>query len=211
MRNLTRRTFLGFGSTLLLAACSGRASSAPRDALAPTPHIPDEDELPPVPAACAAAATAKNIEGPFYKRGAPNRSVLVEPKDAGERLHLTGTLRTTRCAPIGGATIDVWQANAAGAYDLDGFRFRGALVTDDQGRWDLRSIVPGRYLNGDRYRPVHIHIKIKAVGFAVLTTQLYFAGDPYNDGDPFIDPSLIMDHVLEKEVRRARFDFVLPA
>lgn len=211
MRNLTRRTFLGFGSTLLLAACSGRASSAPRDALAPTPHIPDEDELPPVPAACAAAATAKNIEGPFYKRGAPNRSVLVEPKDAGERLHLTGTLRTTRCAPIGGATIDVWQANAAGAYDLDGFRFRGALVTDDQGRWDLRSIVPGRYLNGDRYRPAHIHIKIKAVGFAVLTTQLYFAGDPYNDGDPFIDPSLIMDHVLEKEVRRARFDFVLPA
>ncbi len=211
MRNPTRRTFLGLGSTLLLAACSGRASSAPRDALAPTPHIPDEDELPPVPAACTAVATAKNIEGPFYKRGAPHRSVLVRPEDAGERLHLTGTLRSTRCEPIGGATIDVWQANADGAYDLEGFRFRGALVTDAQGRWDLRSIVPGRYLNGDRYRPAHIHIKVKAAGFAVLTTQLYFAGDPYNDGDPFIDPSLVMDHAVEEGVRRARFDFVLAA
>ncbi len=212
MRNLNRRAFLGFGSSLILAACSGRASSAPRDALAPTPHIDDEDDLPPVPAAvCVADPTANNIEGPFYKRGAPHRSVLVEPKDAGERLLLAGTLRTTACDPIGGATIDVWQANAAGEYDLEGFRFRGALTTDARGRWELRSIVPGRYLNGDRYRPAHIHIKIKAKGFAVLTTQLYFAGDPYNDGDAFIEPSLIMQHTLAKEVRRAQFDFVLAA
>ena len=212
MRNLTRRTFLGFGSTLILAACSGRASSAPRDALAPTPHITDDDDLPPVPAAaCVADPTAKNIEGPFYKKGAPHRSVLAEPKDAGERLMLTGTLRSTNCDPISGATIDVWQANAAGEYDLDGFRFRGALTTDAKGRYDLRSIIPGRYLNGDRYRPAHIHIKIKAKGFPVLTTQLYFEGDPYNDGDPFIDASLIMKHTLEKEIRRARFDFVLAA
>ncbi len=212
MRNLTRRTFLGFGSTLILAACSSRVSSAPRDALAPTPHIPDEDDLPPVPAAaCVADPTAKNIEGPFYKAGAPHRSVLANEKDAGERLMLTGVLRSTKCDPISGAMIDVWQANAAGAYDLDGFRFRGALTTDAKGRYDLRTIVPGRYLNGDRYRPAHIHIKIRAKGFALLTTQLYFEGDPYNDGDPFIDASLIMKHTMEKELRRARFDFVLAA
>ena len=211
MRNLTRRTFLGFGSALILAACSGRKSSAPHDALAPTPHIPDEDGLPPVPAACVADPTAKNIEGPFYKKGAPHRSVLATAKDAGVRLMLTGTLRSTTCDPISGATIDVWQANAAGEYDLDGFRFRGALTTDAKGRYDLRSIVPGRYLNGDRYRPAHIHIKIKARGFAVLTTQLYFEGDLYNDGDPFIDASLIMKHTLENEIRRARFNFVLAA
>lgn len=211
MRDLTRRSFLGVGSTLLLAACGSRTgSAAPRDALPPTPHIADEDDLPPVPA-CAADPTAKNIEGPFYKKGAPHRSVLVDPKDAGERLLLTGTLRSTRCEPIAGATIDVWQANAAGAYDLEGFRFRGALTTDAKGRWELRSIVPGRYLNGDRYRPAHIHIKIRARGFALLTTQLYFAGDPYNDGDPFIDPSLVMQHTIADDIRRARFDFVISA
>src|SRR3954470_24532095 len=213
MRDLNRRTFLGFGPPLPPAACGSRAArSAPRDALEPTKHIADEDDLPPLPAAaCTADATAKNIEGPFYKAGAPHRSVLVDRKDAGERLRLTGALRTTACAPIAGATIDVWQANAAGEYDLDGFRFRGALVTDAQGRYDLRTIIPGRYLNGDRYRPAHIHIKVRAKGFAVLTTQLYFAGDPYNDGDPFIDTSLIMQHALEGEIQRARFDLVLPA
>lgn len=213
MRDLTRRTFLGFGSTLLLAACGSRsARSAPRDALEPTPNIPDEDDLPPAPAqACAADPTARNIEGPFYKKGAPHRSVLVDPNDEGQRIRITGTLQSTKCAPIGGATIDVWQANAAGDYDLEGFRFRGALTTDAKGRYDLRTIIPGRYLNGDRYRPAHIHIKVKAKGFAVLTTQLYFAGDPYNDGDPFIDASLIMQHTAEKDIRRARFDFVLAA
>jgi protocatechuate 3,4-dioxygenase beta subunit len=211
MRDLTRRTFLGFGSTLLLAACGTRTSAA-RDGLAPTPHI-DEDDMPPVVAAsaCTADPTAKNIEGPFYKKGAPYRSVLVQPDDPGERLLLTGTLRSTTCAPIGGATIDVWQASAAGDYDLDGFRFRGELTTDAKGRWELHSIVPGRYLNGDRYRPAHIHIKVRARGFALLTTQLYFAGDPYNDGDPFIDRSLIMQHAIENGVRRARFDFVISA
>src|SRR5881394_131721 len=100
MRDLTRRSFLGFGiGSLALAACGSRsARSAPRDALVPTTHIHDEDDLPPVPlAACAASATAKNIEGPFYKKGAPHRSVLADPSDAGDRLRLTGVLQNTRC------------------------------------------------------------------------------------------------------------------
>jgi protocatechuate 3,4-dioxygenase beta subunit len=213
MRDLTRRSVLGLGfGSLILAACGSRSSTAaPRDALTPTTHIDDEDDLPPLPMACTAAATAKNIEGPFYRKGAPHRSVLVDPSDAGERLRVSGVLQSTRCEPIGGATIDVWQANAAGDYDNERFRFRGVLTTDKQGRYDLRTIVPGRYLNGDRYRPAHIHIKVRAAGFAVLTTQLYFAGDPYNDGDPFIDDTLIMQHALDGDIRRARFDLVLPA
>ena len=213
MRDLTRRSLLGFGvGSLVLAACGSRSSTAaPRDALVPTTHIDDEDDLPPVPMTCTASATAKNIEGPFYKKGAPHRSVLADPSDPGERLRLTGVLQTTRCEPIGGATIDVWQANAAGDYDNDTFRFRGVLTTDKKGRYDLRTIIPGRYLNGERYRPAHIHIKVRAAGFSVLTTQLYFAGDPYNDGDPFIDDTLIMQHPVDNGIHRARFDLVLPA
>ena len=70
---LNRRKLLHFGfGSLVLAACSGRAASAPRDAIAPTPPIDDDDALPPVPETCVAVATADNIEGPFYKRGAPN-------------------------------------------------------------------------------------------------------------------------------------------
>lgn len=213
---LTRRHLLSFGlGSLALAACSGRARSAPRDAagprdaIAPTPHIEDEDELPPVPAGCAALATADNIEGPFYKRGAPNRSVLVAPADDGERLVLGGRVMSTSCEPIDGAVLDIWQANAKGDYDLDGFRFRGAVTTDARGRWQLRSIVPGRYLNGRRHRPAHLHVKLRAPGYRPLTTQLYFDGDPYNEGDDFIVPSLIMTTRTEKATRIASFDFAL--
>lgn len=207
---LTRRKLLHFGfGSLVLAACSGRAGSAPRDAIAPTPQIDDDDDLPPVPATCAAVATADNIEGPFYKRGAPNRSVLVAPGDAGERLALGGRVMSTTCEPVGDAVLDIWQADARGGYDLDSFRFRGALTTDAQGRWQARTIVPGRYMNGSRYRPAHIHVKLRAKGFRPLTTQLYFDGDPYNEGDDFIVPSLIMAHNKERDVRLASFDFAL--
>lgn len=197
-----RRDFLAYG--LLLAACSRRASSAPRDALTPTPEIPDDD----APVACA--VTAANIEGPFYKPGAPSRAVLASSRDPGEPLVLTGAVRSTSCAPIAGAILDVWHADARGGYDNDGWGLRGTLATDAHGRWQLRTIVPGRYLNGRRYRPTHVHVKLRAPGHRPLTTQLYFEGDPYNDGDDFIVPSLIMPHRKVGDARRAAFDFVLP-
>jgi protocatechuate 3,4-dioxygenase beta subunit len=200
---LTRRAFLA--STPLLLGCAR--------AIVPTPSVDDgdDDELPLAPAACIAVATAANIEGPFYKPGAPNRATLVTPSDAGVRLVVGGRVLSTRCEPIGGAVLDIWHADARGDYDLDKFRFRGTLTTDAKGRWQLRSIVPGRYLNGRRYRPAHVHVKLRRDRFRSLTTQLYFAGDPYNDGDPFIDPSLIMDHHAAGDLWRAAFDFVLAA
>jgi protocatechuate 3,4-dioxygenase beta subunit len=150
-------------------------------------------------------ATADNIEGPFYRPGAPHRAVLVRDGDRGDRFVVSGVVQSTDCHPIAGAEMEIWQADARGDYDNAGFHFRGALTTDAHGRWELHTIVPGRYLNGDRYRPSHIHVKLHAGGYKPLTTQLYFAGDPYNDGDPFIVPSLVMQHAHG----RATFDFVL--
>jgi protocatechuate 3,4-dioxygenase beta subunit len=175
--------------------------------LVPTPAVDDGDDDAPPPAVCA--ATADNIEGPFWKPGAPHRAELATSRDAGERLVLAGAVRTTGCAPLAGAELDLWHADARGDYDNDGFRFRGTLVTGADGRWLVSTIVPGRYLNGRRYRPAHVHAKLRAPGHKDLTTQLYFAGDPYNDGDPFIVPSLIMTHRVEGGARRAGFDFVL--
>jgi protocatechuate 3,4-dioxygenase beta subunit len=207
----SRRDILGLGS-LLIVGCGSRASR--RDAgaatLVPTPQIADDDGPPPLPAAqSCGATTAANIEGPFYKSGAPHRAVLVDSKDRGERLVIAGTVLTPECEPIAGAELDVWHADASGGYDLEGFYFRGVLVTDDRGRYELRTIVPGRYLNGDRYRPAHVHVKLRASGHRTLTTQLYFAGDPYNDGDAFILDSLIMQTKKIGATRRAAFDFVL--
>jgi protocatechuate 3,4-dioxygenase beta subunit len=187
---ISRRDVIGLGS-LLLASCA-----------MPTVAIADDDDLP--PRRCG-PATADNIEGPFYKPGAPHRAVLATKRDAGAPLVIDGTVQTTDCKPIAGAVLDIWHADARGTYDLEGYRFRGALVTDSRGRWQLRTIVPGRYLNGRTYRPAHIHVKVRARGRAPLTTQLYFSEDPYNAKDPFIVESLIM----EQRGSRARFDFVL--
>jgi protocatechuate 3,4-dioxygenase beta subunit len=191
--SFSRREFLGLG-TLLVAACSS-----------PTLAIADDDDMPP---RCG-PATSDNIEGPFYKSGAPHRAVLATSRDPGVPFAVAGTVMTTSCEPIANAELDIWHANARGDYDLDGFRFRGALTTDMAGRWQLRTIVPGRYLNGATYRPAHLHVKVRAPGHPELTTQLYFAGDPYNAKDPFIVTSLIMRHRAVRGVRHARFDFVL--
>jgi len=196
---ISRRHFLGFGS-LLIASCG-----------IPTHAIADDDDMPRVrPQPQCGPATADNIEGPFYKQGAPSRSVLAAKDDRGTRFALSGVVMSTACEPIAKAEVDVWHADATGGYDNDGYKFRGTMLTDDHGRYDLRTIIPGRYLNGSTYRPAHIHVKVRASKREELTTQLYFDGDPYNAKDPFIVESLIMKHKANKQgVRLARFDFVL--
>jgi protocatechuate 3,4-dioxygenase beta subunit len=85
---------------------------------------------------------------------------------------------------LAGALLDVWQANDAGAY--------GRLFCAADGSYALRTVIPGHYLNGSQFRPAHVHVKASGTGARLLTTQLYFEGDPYNDIDPFIHPALIM-------------------
>lgn len=182
------------------------------NALPPTPHIADDDApTTPFPAAPSAdcTVTADNIEGPFYKPGAPSRATFVSDSDRGERLLLAGTVRGVNCEPIGNAILDIWHADARGGYDGDGWGLRGTLATDARGRFALHTIIPGRYLNGKRFRPSHIHVKLRAKGHTELTTQLYFEGDPYIEGDPFVVSSLIMAHRREGQQRRAMFDFVV--
>lgn len=210
--SISRRNFLGFGigaGALLLPACTSSRNAQAK--LPPTPHIPDDD-LPPGPFPTKAEVceiTADNIEGPFYKAGAPSRARFVDRNAAGEHLYLTGAVRGPDCKPLANATLDIWHANHKGDYDNDGWGLRGTLVTGADGRYSLNTIIPGRYLNGKRYRPSHIHVKVRAKGIPELTTQLYFEGDPYIEGDPFVVSSLIMKHKPYGSQRLAAFDFVV--
>ncbi len=204
MTAISRRGFLQASAAGALAACGGgraRVDGGPVDV----------DADPAAPDASACPVTEPNIEGPFYTPDAPPDADLVEDGEDGVRLTLTGrVLGGAGCAPLAGAIVDVWHCDAAGGYDEVGFRHRGILVCDDQGRYSLRTIIPGHYLNGATYRPAHIHVKVGATGHAQLTTQLYFEGDPYNDGDPFIRDSLIMALTEQADgSRSAVFDFVL--
>lgn len=156
--------------------------------------------------------TAPNIEGPFFTPDSPERQSLLELGFQGQRLRIRGQVFNVDCEPLAGALLDFWQADHEGAYDNQGYTYRGHQFTTAEGRFDLETIVPGRYLNGATYRPAHIHVKAAAQGLDLLTTQLYFADDPFNGDDPWyeknlelgVDPDTTADDALYR-----RFDFVL--
>jgi protocatechuate 3,4-dioxygenase beta subunit len=198
---ITRRRLLE-GSTavsvaLVLGSCDnddGTDTRARTVDLPPTPACDDGDE-----------PTTSQTEGPYYTPDTPLRRNLVDAGLEGERLALTGMVVDTRCRPIPRALLDFWQADANGAYDTDGYRLRGHQFTDRRGRYRLETIVPALYPGRTR----HIHVKAQRPGGDVLTTQLYFPGEPSNREDPIFDAALVMDVHRDGAGRRATFAFVL--
>jgi protocatechuate 3,4-dioxygenase beta subunit len=136
------------------------------------------DDNPPSPC----LKTGADLQGPFYSAGATTNTVLAGPKEPGERLTVTGRIYAAGCKlAIAGVHIDVWQADAKGAYrDLShATPLRATMTSDCNGRFSFDTVLPGAYLDNDGYRPRHIHMTITPKGGTSLTTQLYFAGDPY--------------------------------
>lgn len=119
-------------------------------------------------------------EGPFYTDNPPTiqDNKLATDNEAGERLIISGRVFNLACDEfIPNTIVDVWHANDAGAYDNAGFNLRGLTKTNDQGFYLFETIKPGKYLNGNSFRPSHIHYKITPPNQGQLTTQLYFEGD----------------------------------
>lgn len=136
--------------------------------------------------------TTDDIQGPFYLAGSPNTTMIADPNEPGTRLYISGTVYSSDCqTPLPNATIEVWQANDAAEYDTSqDFKLRGTMVSDANGHYAYETIMPGPYLNGNQFRPSHIHYRVSGVGFPTLVTQLYFEGDQYIPADPWAsDPS----------------------
>ncbi|MFJ2785071.1 MULTISPECIES: carbohydrate-binding protein [unclassified Streptomyces] len=149
--------------------------------------------------------TVPQIEGPYFKPNSPLRTGLLEANTPGVRLTLSGYVFGLACRPISGALLDFWQADTNGAYDNTGFKFRGHQFTDAQGAFKLTTIVPGLYPGRTR----HIHVKVQAPGRPILTTQLYFPGEPRNNTDSIFDARLLMSVRDGGGGKEAAFDFVL--
>ena len=73
--------------------------------------------------------TPREIEGPYFRLGAPMRSNLLEPGDKPE-LVLTGRVLNEHGTPIPGAVVNIWSSDAVGNYDMLGYRYHGYVVTD---------------------------------------------------------------------------------
>lgn len=160
--------------------------------------------------------TTTDIMGPFFSEGAPQTNTIVPSSYQGDRLFLSGSVGATDCeTPIANAVLDFWQADELGAYDNEGFIFRGKLLTDANGQYNLETIVPGKYLNGSSYRPAHIHLKVQAEGYEELVTQIYFRGDTDIAADPWASNPSAENRIINLNGGFAgdwfgTFDIVLP-
>jgi protocatechuate 3,4-dioxygenase beta subunit len=191
---LTRRRFVAL--SLVAPPAVALAAGTGLGLLVPTPACAEEE---------ASGTTPGLTAGPFYKPGAPRRQVLIEPGTAGTPLLLRGRVLTMRGGPVAGAKLDFWQADAEGHYDNEGYRLRGNQLSDEEGHYVLRTVVPAGYLD----RTPHIHVKVEPAAGRNLTTQLFFPGEPANREDPLFQEPLLMR--LRKNGGRAEaaFDFVL--
>jgi len=119
-------------------------------------------------------------QGPFYTADPPliENHQLAASEENGTRIIISGRVFNLDCSEfIPETVIDIWHANAAGQYDNAGYNLRGITTSNSQGFYMFNTILPGKYLNGNQFRPSHIHFKITPPGFDQLTTQLYFEGD----------------------------------
>ena len=187
MTDFTRRRMLSAGALSLLTLDTSLAQQP----LNPTPECRDSD-----------APTVRQTEGPFFTPMSPERAELIEPGMAGQPIELVGFVLTRGCKPVPGALVDLWQADAKGDYDNKGYRLRGHQFADAEGCYRFRTVVPAEYPGRTR----HIHVKVQAPGGRILTTQLYFPGDPGNKRDGLYKPDLEVKKLKGDE---AGFDFVV--
>src|SRR5450432_1446380 len=122
----------------------------------------------------------------------------------GEKMFVQGRVTDLSGAPLAGAAVDVWHADDEGFYDsqqpayaADGPSSRARFITDADGRFFFRTILPCSYpiptdgpvgqmiLQTRRHpmRPAHVHFLVAAPGYEPLITHVFIDGDKYLDTD----------------------------
>lgn len=150
-------------------------------------------------------ATESTVLGPFHVAGTPRREngadICLDGK--GEKLVVSGRVTDTAGRPVAHATLDVWQANAEGFYDVQQkdlqpeMNLRGLFTADEDGRYWFRTAKPRYYSIPDDgpvgrllremgrhpYRPAHIHFIVAADGYRPVVTHIFPPDCPYLASD----------------------------
>ncbi len=153
----------------------------------------------------------------------------------GPRILVYGRVLDENGVGVPDALVEVWQANAGGRYRHKSESYQAALdpnfggcgrvITDAEGRYEFRTVLPGPYPWPNTmvdWRPSHIHFSIFGPSFAQrLITQMYFEGDPLIWQCPIVGsiPSteaietlvaaLDMQRTIPMDARAYKFDIVL--
>ena len=145
--------------------------------------------------------TRPNLEGPYHRPHGlrPDGNLLDRPPDPGEtRLTFAGTVRdAVTAAPISGVELDFWQTDGEGIYHLEDSHLSGVVVSDENGRYRIETVVPADYSQHDHdpigelframgrsnSRAAHLHLKAFFKGREYLTTQLFMPTSKILDSD----------------------------
>jgi catechol 1,2-dioxygenase len=176
------------------------------------------------------------IEGPYYIPDAPAQpwdgTIPMRSDEPGTPLEFTGQVRAVDGTPLGGALVELWQADDLGFYSqfapgLPEWNLRGSFTANENGDYSISTIQPAPYqiptdgacgqliaaAGWHAWRPAHLHLKVSAPGHQLLTTQLYFPGDPHNGDDiaGAVKPELMLDPRPrdDAEGEIVKYDFVL--
>lgn len=177
--------------------------------------------------------TEATVFGPFYVPDAPyyENGADVANGASGQPCLVRGTVRGLGGEAIAQATIEVWQADDEGHYDvqkedLHHAQARGLLHSRADGSFDFKTIVAEAYpiptdgpvgalLEATRrspWRPAHLHFMLKAEGYETLITHVFRKECAYMEADPVfgVRESLIADwKLLPDGATLLEFDFVL--
>ncbi len=139
------------------------------------------------------AVTPQQTEGPFYPQPTIEQQVFNDTDlrrkldnhalGQGQQCLVEGAIRDRKGKPLKESVVEIWQACASGRYHhkrdskntslLDNnFQFWGRAITGDDGKYQFKTIVPGKY-PGRTAR--HIHYRVDADGFKRCSTQCYFS------------------------------------
>ncbi|MCT2588087.1 protocatechuate 3,4-dioxygenase subunit alpha [Actinophytocola gossypii] len=138
--------------------------------------------------------TPSQTVGPFFSHALTwldGPDVVAE--DAPGAIWLRGRVFDGAGEPVPDALIESWQADPDGRFDhpddprgaVPGFRGYGRSATDDDGRWGIRTLLPGRVPGVDgRLQAPHVDLSVFARGLLDrVVTRVYFADQPSNSDD----------------------------
>jgi protocatechuate 3,4-dioxygenase beta subunit len=151
-------------------------------------------------------ATQTTVLGPFYvgEHKVTPHGTDISAELSGERMFVQSRVTDLAGKPLPGVPVDVWHADDGGfydsqkpAYETQGPSSRARFITDGDGRFFFRTILPCSYpipVDGPvgelilatkrpALRPAHVHFLVAAPGYEPLVTHVFIGGDPNIDCD----------------------------
>jgi hydroxyquinol 1,2-dioxygenase len=160
-------------------------------------------------------ATEATVLGPFFVDDAPRIEIGgdIAAGASGEPCWVEGTVTDVEGTPVGGARLEVWEADDEGFYDVqyaDGrVAGRAHLLTDDEGWYAFWGVTPTPYpiphdgpvgamlaaVGRSPLRAAHLHFMVSADELRTLVTHIFVRGDGLLNRDSVfgVKESLIKD------------------